>query len=375
MSLLDTVRTIVNDPRIRAFLRVIRERESSQSDAAYRMRWGGLGKPVAFFDSFADHPRVMEPTTGGRVSSAAGAYQFVATTWDEIAGEMGLHDFSPASQDLAAVGLLVKRGIADRILADNFEGAVAAARPTWTSLPGAEEASAGWTMAKARAVYDHWLGLTQPAAPIEDRTTPHKETKMALPLIPLIATFGPMIAQMIPQVAKLFAKPDSPTATRNVEAIQLVFDTIQKATGAPNLQAAVEAMQGDPTAKEAAQQAVVTEPAIMAVLEIGADGIKAAREMNLAIAASDKPLYKNPAIVMAAAMLPLVYIVTISVLFASDDPASWWRGFWGPGFMPETRSATVNLILGMVLGGIMGFFFGTTFGSGRKTDLLAEHKP
>ena len=63
-----------------AFLRVIREGESSQEPVAYRMRWGGLGKPVAYFDDFSKHPRIFEPTTGGRQSSAAGAYQIVATT-------------------------------------------------------------------------------------------------------------------------------------------------------------------------------------------------------------------------------------------------------------------------------------------------------
>lgn len=361
---------------VRAFLRVARQGESSQSDEAYRMRWPGLGKPPAYFDDFSQHPRMFEPTTGGRVSSAAGAYQITATTYDDFAPGLGIGDFTPASQDALAIAIIASEGALAPLLAGRFDEAVILCRGRWTSLPGAEENNPRWTLAKARALYASYGGAfaasdTQPAAPIEDRSTRHQETAMPLPLLALISTFGPLIAQMIPQVAKLFAKPDSPTATRNVEAIQLVFDTIQKATAAPNLQAAVEAMAGDPAAKAAAQQAVVTEPAIMAVLEIGADGIKAAREMNLAIAQSDKPLYKNPAIVIAFVMLPLVYIVTLSVLLAGDG--GYWGGFWGPGFMPETRSATVNLILGMVLGGIMGFFFGTTFGSGWKTDLLAGH--
>lgn len=359
---------------VQAFLRVVRQGESSHDESAYRTRWGGLGKPGAYFDDFSQHPRNFQPTTGGRVSSAAGAYQITATTWDDVAPQLGLTDFSPASQDVAAVALIARRGALAPLLAGRFDEAVALLRDEWTSLPGASENRAGWTLSAARSLYQSLGGVfaasdTQPAAPIEDRSTPHKEATMPLPILALISTFGPLIAQMIPQVAKLFAKPDSPTATRNVEAIQLVFDTIQKATATPNLQAAVEAMTADPAVKEAAKQAVVTEPAIMAVLEIGAGGIQAAREMNAAIAASPTPLYKNPAIVIAFVMLPLVYIVTLSVLLAGDG--GYWGGFWGPGFMPETRSATVNLILGMVLGGIMGFFFGTTFGSGRKTDLLA----
>lgn len=361
---------------VRAFLRVIRQGESSQGEEAYRMRYHPSVR--SYFGSFDQHPRMFEATPDGRRSSAAGAYQIVATTWDEFAPQLGLTDFTPRSQDICAVALIARRGALAPLLAGEFDEAVALCRQEWTSLPGAAENRAGWTIARARQVYAEHGGTfaasdTQPAAPIEDRSTRHKETAMPLPLLALISTFGPLIAQMIPQVAKLFAKPDSPTATRNVDAIQLVFDTIQKATAMPNLQAAVEAMATDPTVKAAAQQAVVTEPAIMAVLEIGADGIKAAREMNLAIAQADKPLYKNPAIVIAFMLMPLVYWVTGSVLLGSDDTNTFWRGFWGTAFMPETRSATVNLILGMVLGGLMGFFFGTTFGGGRKTDLIAGH--
>jgi len=366
-----------------AFLRVIREGESSQDERAYRMRWGGLGKPVAYFDDFAAHPRVFEPTTGGRRSSAAGAYQITATTYDDFAPRLGIGDFAPASQDALAVAIIDSEGALDDVMAGRFEAALAKLRGRWTSLPGAAE-NHRLTPARALAVYERFGGSlttappdasdTQPAAPIEDRSIPYQERPMPLPILALVSAFGPLIAQMIPQVAKLFAKPESAVATRNIEAIQLVFDALTKATQTDTVQAAVEAMATDPAKLAAAQTAVVTEPAIMAVLEIGDGGIAKAREANAAIAALPVPLYRNPAIVIAMLLMPLVYIVVMSVLFASDDSgaANFWRGFWGPGFMPETRSATVNLVLGMVLGGIMGFFFGTTFGSNRKTDLIAN---
>lgn len=365
-----------------AFLRVIREGESSQDERAYTMRWGGLGKPIAYFDDFSAHPRVFEPTTGGRKSSAAGAYQITATTYDDFAPRLGITDFAPASQDAIAVAIIDAEAALDDVMAGRIEAAIAKLRGRWTSLPGAAE-NHRLTLARALAVYERFGGAlktappaasdTQPAAPIEDRSTPYKERVMPLPILALVSAFGPLIAQMIPQVAKLFAKPESAVATRNIEAVQLVFDTIAKATQTDTVQAAVEAMANDPAKRAAAQTAVVTEPAIMAVLEIGDGGIAKAREANTVMAASPVPLYRNPAIVIAMLLMPLVYIVVMSVLFASDDggSADFWRGFWGPGFMPETRSATVNLVLGMVLGGIMGFFFGTTFGSGRKTDLIA----
>lgn len=371
-------------PQVQAFLRVIRQGESSQDDRAYFMRWPGLGKPVAYFTSLGAHPRIFEPTYGGKSSSAAGAYQITWTTWNEFAPLLGLTDFSRRSQDICAVALIARRDALADVLAGRLEDAIFKCRQEWTSLPGAAENNARWTMTAARELYLRYLQQfereagqapapdTQPAAPIEDRPAVPQEKPMPLPIAALIATFGPLIAQMIPQVAKLFAKPESATAQRNVQAIELVFNAVKEATAQPSLGAAIEAMQADPAALAAATKAVVTTPAIMEVLEIGG-GIEKAREQNVAAIAADKPLWKNPALVITVMLLPLVYWVTGSVLLGSDDPNTMWRGFWGTGFMPETRSATVNLILGMVLGGIMGFFFGTTFGSGRKTELLAPH--
>lgn len=51
------------------------------------------------FGSFADHPR--QKGAGG-TSTAAGRYQFVKATWDRVSKALGLPDFSPISQDVAA---------------------------------------------------------------------------------------------------------------------------------------------------------------------------------------------------------------------------------------------------------------------------------
>ncbi|AWC21807.1 hypothetical protein CO731_01260 [Aminobacter sp. MSH1] len=51
------------------------------------------------FSSFSDHPR--QKGAGG-TSTAAGRYQVVKGTWDRVAGALGLPDFSPISQDVAA---------------------------------------------------------------------------------------------------------------------------------------------------------------------------------------------------------------------------------------------------------------------------------
>lgn len=128
-------RSLVNHPNVRAMLRVIRNGESSQDDAiAYRMLCGKRG---AAFSSFADHPRPVLPKPCSR--GAAGAYQIVIKTWDWVRAEMGLRDFSPASQDMAALGLMAYRGALPAVLAGDVATAVAKLRKEWPSLPGGAE--------------------------------------------------------------------------------------------------------------------------------------------------------------------------------------------------------------------------------------------
>ena len=91
---------LASSGNLRAFLAVIRAGEGTADADGYRRHYGG-----SHFDSYADHPRKVI-TAGRWTSSAAGAYQFLSRTWDECAKALALPDFSPASQDLAAVFLI-----------------------------------------------------------------------------------------------------------------------------------------------------------------------------------------------------------------------------------------------------------------------------
>lgn len=88
----------------------------------------------------------------GCVSSAAGKYQIIKRTWVGVRDKLGLPDFSPASQDAAAVELLRQRGALGPLQRGDFAGAVQAARKEWASLPGAGygqgERSIAWLTAK-----------------------------------------------------------------------------------------------------------------------------------------------------------------------------------------------------------------------------------
>ncbi len=87
MNLAD-LRAFLLVPNVAAFLRVIRQRESSQDDSAYTVINGG-----AHFTDFARHPWHGIPTTQG--ARACGAYQFLGTTWSDVAARYGIADFTP----------------------------------------------------------------------------------------------------------------------------------------------------------------------------------------------------------------------------------------------------------------------------------------
>lgn len=73
----------------------------------------------------------------GCVSSAAGRYQLIKSTWLLCKRQLGLTDFGPASQDAAAVYLIRKRGALGDVQAGRVADAVAKCRLEWASLPGA----------------------------------------------------------------------------------------------------------------------------------------------------------------------------------------------------------------------------------------------
>jgi muramidase (phage lysozyme) len=117
--------SLVNNPRVRAFLDTIAYAEG----ADYNVQFGG-GR----FNDLSRHPdQVIR--RNGYASSAAGRYQFLSDTWEEVAAADGLTDFSPESQDRGAVRLLRRRGALDDVLSGNFDQAVFDSAPEWASLP------------------------------------------------------------------------------------------------------------------------------------------------------------------------------------------------------------------------------------------------
>ncbi|CAI1512195.1 Phage lysozyme [Serratia quinivorans] len=126
----------ISNPNVKKYLDVIAKSEGTAGymNNGYNTMFGGDQ-----FSDFSDHPRVLKEftQTDGKKNktSAAGRYQFTQASWDEAAAALDLKDFSPSSQDMAALYLIQRAGQLDNVVNGNFEGATAGLGGVWASLP------------------------------------------------------------------------------------------------------------------------------------------------------------------------------------------------------------------------------------------------
>jgi lysozyme len=71
------------------------------------------------------------------VSPIPGGGSTRVNTWDRLAEKLGLPDFSPAAQDVAAIELIREAGALGLVKAGRFAEAVNRVRKIWASMPGA----------------------------------------------------------------------------------------------------------------------------------------------------------------------------------------------------------------------------------------------
>lgn len=136
----------------RAFLALLRHAEGTADAAGYRAVYGHTATAPRLFGSFAAHPVESGEWRGapltdaqcrgaglgpGCITTAAGAYQMTLPTWARMRQALSLPDFSPASQDQAALRLIADLGALQDIDAGRLDSAIDKLRRTWASLPGA----------------------------------------------------------------------------------------------------------------------------------------------------------------------------------------------------------------------------------------------
>jgi muramidase (phage lysozyme) len=382
---------------VRAFWDVIRKTESSVDDSAYTMvNFAAPDDPARgvkahHFSSFARHPYEGLKTTQG--GFAAGAGQFIPTTWAGLVRQYSFTDFSPASQDMGYVGLLIGRGALADIVAGRFEQAVAKLRPEWTSLPGASESRPDWTMEKAKAFFVQRGGaLADASAPIPDKptdtlTVPQSTTPEGSAMPAFVAAFLPAVFQLFAgraaEVVQRFSKAPADVAA------SFVSEMGQKLTDLSGL-----AVTDDASALRAVA-AVVDDPAKMAALQDHAidylakvspflDKIAAfeqaewtASETAINNAAARNratqglPLETDRAFLVSTAILAMVGFVVVSVLW--KDMLLYWilpqavvDRIGVVGFSTDMQSFVIGAIVGGALTAVIAYFLGSNKQSAAK---------
>ncbi|MGR7241230.1 glycoside hydrolase family 24 protein [Klebsiella aerogenes] len=91
----------------------------------------------SLFSNYADHPRKLVTLNPKLKSTAAGRYQLLSKWWDAYRKQLGLKDFSPASQDQVALQQIKERGALPLIDSGNIRQAIDRCSNIWASLPGA----------------------------------------------------------------------------------------------------------------------------------------------------------------------------------------------------------------------------------------------
>lgn len=125
----------LDNTNVKAFLTMIRKSEGTDAADGYSYIFGSSPQNNERSFGFEKHPDIKVPFRGG-FSTAAGAYQLLTGTWNELQAQLSLPDFSPHSQDLACVALLSQRNCLQRLMNGDLDFALHQAAGIWASLPG-----------------------------------------------------------------------------------------------------------------------------------------------------------------------------------------------------------------------------------------------
>jgi muramidase (phage lysozyme) len=134
-----SVATPTLSPRLKAFLEMVAWSLGTAQPEGYTLFISGES-----FTDFKDHPRQPKCAFyGGReiCSDNAGRYFIHSSTWDALVQQIELPDFSPQSQDKAAVELIRQKNALEDIETGRLEPAIYKLSSIWGSLPNSNGVS------------------------------------------------------------------------------------------------------------------------------------------------------------------------------------------------------------------------------------------
>lgn len=348
---------MIDNRNVMAFLQVIRACEGTFGRDGYRTMFGG-----ALFDSYADHPRKKIPY-GSTYTTAAGAYQFLESTWDDCRAHLNLPDFSPDSQNRAAVYLIQRRSALEDVMAGRLEEAIYKCNKEWASLPGSPYGQPTKPMSYCVQVYTDNGGVVdgstvsrepRPEAPDAHFPQPNEARMGATLLASLLPTVLGMFSGRAQAAISQATGADPATAAAFTKDL---FAKVGEAVGVP--------VTDDASAIKAAAKLAESPPAVVkdvedhalfALVESGG-GIPAAREADRA---AEGTFWKSPAIwVVLVVFVPPIDYTIYRLVSQMGEPST------------ELITQTVTAILGL-LAVISAFYLGSSVGSQRKDDALVR---
>lgn len=104
-----------------------------ESDDGYNVLVGSRPGHVFTFGDYSKHPDIYNRAMD---STAAGRYQIIWPTWNSVRLRAKLPDFSPRSQDFAALELIRERLAIPAFMDGNIALAIAKCKEEWASFPG-----------------------------------------------------------------------------------------------------------------------------------------------------------------------------------------------------------------------------------------------
>jgi muramidase (phage lysozyme) len=149
---IEFLKKALQNENVKAFLNVIRKCEGTDAKDGYSYLFGSNPRNKRRFTDFSKHPKLSFPF-GKTTSSAAGAYQIMGYTYDDLVDKLGITDFSPESQDLMACERISYRNCLQKLIDGKFEEVINGCNKEWASLPNSPYGQPVKTMQFCKDLY------------------------------------------------------------------------------------------------------------------------------------------------------------------------------------------------------------------------------
>lgn len=182
------IREVINHPYVRAFLDTIAAAEIGDASI------NGAGYDVAFghnkkFSDFSAHPGTKGAYNDlkgkRRTSTAAGRYQFLQGTYNDLVKRYGFTDFTPRTQDEMAIALAMDVRALDDILRGDINSALPKLGKRWASLHTSEAGRQLHGTRPSSFIYDAWNKAVARHKAGAGTPAPTADTPQAIPTPPL----------------------------------------------------------------------------------------------------------------------------------------------------------------------------------------------